>query len=252
MRQLEPREYAAAGPALTEQRHHLAVAALLAGRVPGRVWTDQAAQPTLAVAQVKLHCFVGGGEQADAAEAVLALLEAVVIPEVQAGGQPGVMVHASPAAWAAGLDTALRDLLPESGPRQYYERPVGPDEPPAAPPAGFSLRAADAALLAEPNLAGLEALREEMCSERESVEAFLAQSFGVCAVQGEALAGWCLSEYNLGDRCEVGIATAPPYQRRGLATALTRALLAAAGRHGIWRVGWHCWARNTASAATAR
>ena len=72
----------------------------------------------------------------------------------------------------------------------------------------------------------MEQLREEMCSERPSVEDFLARSFGVCLVDEEqdALAGWCLSEYNCGDRCEVGIEVDEAYQRHGLGTLLARAL----------------------------
>lgn len=255
MQRIELSEAAAVQPVLAEQSApHLAVAALLAGRVPGRLWADDPACPSLALAQTQLHYFVGGGERPGAAAQVQALLADVLLPEAQAAGQPGLMLHASAAAWAAGLDDALRDLLPITEPRQVYTRPVSAALAAPAPPPSFALRPADAALLADESITGLAALREEMCSERESVAAFLAESFGVCAVHlaDRALAGWCLSEYNLPDRCEVGIATAPPYQRQGLATALTHALLAAAGDHGLRQVGWHCWARNTASAATAR
>jgi RimJ/RimL family protein N-acetyltransferase len=60
-----------------------------------------------------------------------------------------------------------------------------------------------------------------------------------------------MSEYNLGDRCEVGIETAPEYRRRGLATLVASAMLKHAADVGIKRVGWHCWADNAASVATA-
>jgi tetratricopeptide (TPR) repeat protein len=90
-----------------------------------------------------------------------------------------------------------------------------------------------------------------MCSERETVEAFLAHSFGVCVVADGALAGWCLSEYNCGLRCEVGIETAEPYRRRGLATAMTLALVEQARTRGYTHVGWHCRSNNAPSAATA-
>ncbi len=95
----------------------------------------------------------------------------------------------------------------------------------------------------------------------------MARSFGIAAVhtgkrtdgkpaagevaEGE-LAGWCLSEYNVGDRCEVGIATLEPFQRRGLAKAMGQAFLRMAYSKGIREVGWHCWKQNIPSAATAR
>lgn len=43
---------------------------------------------------------------------------------------------------------------------------------------------------------GCEDLLEEMSSDRESVEAFLYNSFGVVALKEDPLAGWCHSEYN--------------------------------------------------------
>jgi GNAT superfamily N-acetyltransferase len=98
---------------------------------------------------------------------------------------------------------------------------------------------------------GKEDLMEEMCSERDSVSAFLEHSFGICAFKEKQLAGWCLSEYNFEDRCEVGIATMPPFQRKGLATGMTRAFLKLAHQHGINTVLWHCYASNIGSKRTA-
>ena len=99
---------------------------------------------------------------------------------------------------------------------------------------------------------GIDSVQEEMCSERASVEDFLARSFGICPVYENEIAGWCMSEYNVGDRCEIGIATTPTHQRKGIATLATWYFLAEAQRRGYRRVGWDCWARNEASAATAR
>jgi RimJ/RimL family protein N-acetyltransferase len=83
------------------------------------------------------------------------------------------------------------------------------------------------------------------------VDAFLARCFGFCAVSGRAIAGWCLSEYNQPGRCEVGIATVPAFRRQGIATALTGALVEHALGQGITAIGWHCFASNAPSVATA-
>ena len=110
----------------------------------------------------------------------------------------------------------------------------------------------DADLLAQDSLESITALREETTSERPSMEDFLAKSFGVCALHENALAGWCLSEYNTEGRCEIGIETVSPFRKRGLATALTLALLEHAFAKGYTEVGWHCFKRNAASGNTAR
>ena len=54
-------------------------------------------------------------------------------------------------------------------------------------PDGYELCAVDAALLAR-ELPHTDRLREEMCSERDTVEDFLAESFGVAAVRVDLLA----------------------------------------------------------------
>ena len=91
-----------------------------------------------------------------------------------------------------------------------------------------------------------------MASERTvSVDDFLTHSFGIAAVYEDRLAGWCLSEYNVQDRCEVGIATLETFQRQGLAAAMGCAFLDMARSRGTSEVGWHCWKENLPSAATA-
>ena len=81
---------------------------------------------------------------------------------------------------------------------------------------------------------------------------FFSKSFGLIPVYENQVAGWCLSEYNTGDHCEIGIATLEPHQRKGIATILTKAFLAEAAQRGYRHVGWDCWERNEASASTAR
>jgi RimJ/RimL family protein N-acetyltransferase len=95
-------------------------------------------------------------------------------------------------------------------------------------------------------------LRSEMCSERASVEDFVAKNFGICLVYADEIVSWCLSEYNLGPRCEVGIETVAAYRRRGLGTLVARALVEHALAHGYSQIGWDCWADNRPSAATAQ
>ena len=119
-------------------------------------------------------------------------------------------------------------------------------------PESIHLHMVDADLLANTNLKHLDTLKEEMISERPSVEDFLSKGFGVCAIHENELAGWCLSEYNADGRCEIGIETTSEFRKRGLATALTLAFLEHAFSHNIKEVGWHCFKRNESSAKTAR
>ena len=109
----------------------------------------------------------------------------------------------------------------------------------------------DSGLLERTELTGLVGVVEEMRSERLTVEAFFERSFGYCVVREGAIVGWCMSEYNAGDRCELGIGTAEEHRRRGLATLSGSAVIREAVSRGITDIGWHCHERNMASVATA-
>ena len=80
------------------------------------------------------------------------------------------------------------------------------------------MRRIDKDLLAERHLGNMDDLVKEMHSERPSVQDFLAKSFGYCVLYNDTLVGWCMSEYNTGSRCEIGIETVAGYRRRGIAT----------------------------------
>jgi len=166
-------------------------------------------------------------------------------------GWGAFVVYAGP-EWQPAVPEILSacDHVPSQ--RLYLELDVLRAAPPPPLPPGFRLRPVDGELLAEERMGRLDELRHEMVSECPSVSFFLAHRFGVCLDAGGTLAGWCLSEYDTGPRCEVGIETAPGYRRRGLATHMVLALAAEARARGIARLGWHCYRDNEPSVATAR
>jgi RimJ/RimL family protein N-acetyltransferase len=228
---------------------HLAVEAVLRGVATGRVWTDATAAPMTGVIWVQHRVFLAGAD-ATALNGVVREIAGAA----RERGDWGVGLYAP-----QGVDweRVLHGLVWRRTEREYWEIDAAEWQQRTTEMAagGLVLRAVDAKLVAEAGLGRLEQLREEMCSERVSVEDFLAHSFGVCLVdEGKgALAGWCLSEYNCGGRCEVGIEVVEEYQRRGLGTLLAQALCAEAFvQYRMARVGWHCLAANGASGATAR
>lgn len=227
---------------------HLAVEAVLQGVASGRVWVDDEEAPMAGAIWVQHRMFVVG-------EDIQALNEVVrqVAVAARERGDWGIGVYG-----AAGLawERVLNGVEWRRMEREYWEIAVGDWQQVGIEnrAGGLALRAVDAELLAEAGLGRMNQLREEMCSERVSVEDFLARSFGVCLLdeKGKSLAGWCLSEYNYGGRCEVGIEVVEEYRRRGLGTRLAQALCAEAFGRKMERVGWHCLAANEASGATAR
>jgi len=234
------------------ERSHALVAALFEGCATARLFVDQVAAPRagVIVCNSRVLC-AGDTSQVDFLAEMAHTFSDELIPAHRARGNNAYLVYASEAAWGTVLQQMLsaRQLYP--GTRQYYEMTDFTPKPDLLLPDGFSMQSITSEFLSS-DAAGLDAVREEMCSERASVEEFLARSFGLCPVHSNEVAGWCMSEYNVGERCEIGIATAEKHQRQGIATLSTWFFLAEAHRRGYRRVGWDCWTRNIPSVATAR
>ena len=254
--ELTPDRFSITTPLFQAMDHHLAISSIMAGLTPARIFVDEETHPTSLMAWVgHRHILAGVPDNAVFNTEIARVFEQVVIPHKLARGLRWMSLYYAPEQWSDSIEKHLlpgRNLIPSF--RQYYSTNTSDNVTDCEShelPEGFELRAVDAGLLKLTHLRNLESLKEEMCSERPTVTDFLDKSFGVCIVTRDELAGWCLSEYNCADRCEIGIETGEAYRRLGLATAMTRALVDIARARGVRQVGWHCRADNRPSAATA-
>jgi len=236
----------------TLERTHALVAAFFEGNATARLFVDTPAGPQagMIVCNSRVLC-AGDASQNAFIDEMERLFSTELIPAHTARGNDAYLVYWSGDGW----DSAVQRLFPAHtlyhGTRQYYETTDLMVNTGLQLPDGFSMQLITSEFMAS-DIKGLDAVREEMRSERASVEDFLARSFGICPVYENEIAGWCMSEYNVGTRCEIGIATASDHQRKGIATLATSHFLAEARRRGYTQVGWDCWTRNEASSATAR
>lgn len=253
MDKLEAGEYILARPVLQPLDIHLAVQALLEGSSPGEIYVDDRHEPMSAFAQTMGRYFLSGVSDNDEFNlAVKARFDERIYPEALEREEDGFTLYYAPDGWGEVIkEVILRDKHPIEARRLYYRFKKLKHEWRAMIAEGFSLLAVDRSLLEGKTLENLADLKAEMQSERPSVEAFLEKSFGYCVRHENELVAWCLSEYNSGGRCEVGIETQEDYRRRGLATITTSALVERALKEGITEIGWHCYAGNEASIATA-
>jgi GNAT superfamily N-acetyltransferase len=233
------------------ERSHALVSAFFEGCATTRLFVDQVDVPqsALIVCNSRVLC-AGDVSQIDFLDKMARTFSDELIPAHRARGNDAYLVYASGETWNTALPHLFSGRQLYHGTRQYYEITDFTPKSDLQLPDGFTMHPITPEFLSS-EISGLNAVREEMCSERASVEDFLAHSFALCPVHSNEVAGWCMSEYNVGDRCEIGIATTEKHQRKGLATLTTWAFLAEAHRRGYTRVGWDCWERNVASVATA-
>lgn len=253
MDKLEAGEYILARPVLQPLDIHLAVDALLEGSSPGEIYVDDRQEPRSAFARTMGRYFLSGVSDNDVFNlAVKARFDVRIYPEALERGVDGFTLYYAPDGWGEVIkEVILKDKHPVEDRRQYYRFKKLKHDWRVMTADGFSVLTVDRSLLEGKTLENLDDLKAEMQSERPSVEAFLEKSFGYCVRHENELVAWCLSEYNRGVRCEVGIETQEDYRRRGLATITTSALVERALKEGVTEIGWHCYSGNEASIATA-
>ena len=251
--QIPASESASLKPLCDPLNYHLVIDSILAGHTPGKIFADHPTDPQAAWISFKHHCFLVGSPDLPAFNHALQSYHAQsYLPEARAQSQEAMLFDCHPAGWEALLELLIPGYPSRRYQRQYFTcQSLGQDWRKLLPD-GFALVQVNASLLAQTQLGNLEAVREEMRSERTSIEDFLTNSFGFCIQREDELVAWAFSEYNTGGRCEVGIATVEKYRRIGLGTVTALALVEYALASGYHTIGWHCWANNLPSAALAR
>ncbi len=252
MHQLDKPEYERVRRLYDPMDYHLALKGILDGSVLGQVYVDNPEHPQAALIRRKHRFYLAGSANDDEFnEEVRRLFAETVLPQAKASGMRMLLLYYSGASWENEIDLGLPTISPIKVWRQYYVFKRLRHDWRALPPADMTMTDVDQALLTRGELKNLDVLTEEMCSERESVEDFIARSFGVCLIRGAEIVGWCLSEYNQADACEIGIETIEAYQRRRLATATASALVERALAQGITHIGWDCFTNNIPSVRAA-
>ena len=243
MYELKAAEYDKVAPLFQPMDCHLAVRAAIEGNVPARVYADRSIRPQSALIWIKHRFYLSGSEDnVQFNDALHRFFVETIYPQMLESGGESFVLYCAPESWEDKIEGLLGAKRLVQSQRQYYTFRELKNDWRELLPGGVTLAFVDEALLAQEHLANLDDLVEEICSERPSVADFLEKSFGVCLIDGDELAGWCLSEYNVADRCEVGIGTVEAYRRRGFATAMASALIEHALSQGVFQIGWHCYA----------
>ncbi|GAC1453055.1 MAG: hypothetical protein PVSMB4_13750 [Ktedonobacterales bacterium] len=252
--QLSSDDFARASPLFGSESLHLAVMSALAGESPAELYVDHPRDPHAGFLLLWNERMFLAGEPHDGsfASAVAGLLHDRYTPRAYDGASFNRFIVYDRPGWEAYLPALFADLESFRAEREYYHLLVTAPAVQSPLPPDFRVCQIDAALAADVSLGNHKLLLDETQSEAPSVAAFLEHRFGYCIQHGADVVAWCLSEYNHGHRCELGIETLPPYQRQGLAQAVARATIARAQRTGITEVGWDCWKRNLPSSALAR
>ncbi len=251
---LSPTEYAKLQELCDLFDNYLAVSAIIAGETPAQVYVDDMNIPTVALLfpwdghRVYL---VGETHNEQLIQEIKRALFSFFSPFKKQGRSYEFLIYYASSLWEPHFSSLCEGMETRVARRQYYGITQVLPRWQEYLPAAWLLRRIDAQLLGEQQLRYLPELIEEVHSESPSVQDFLARKFGYCVQEDHTLLGWCLSEYNHEDRCEVGIETMSQYRKLGVGVITASALIAHALAQGITKIGWHCWKDNEPSSALA-
>ena len=248
---LQPADHHRALPLLEGHDHLLLLEAVLAGMAPGYVCVDDPARPrALFASGPEGHYVLGDPETDGFRDALASYIRDELLPGARADGWASFNLYHEP-EWEQAVGELLPDQVLVRNSQRYFQFQGSLRDWRATLPDGVVAVPIDAALLARDDLGNVAWLRDFCEGDYASLEAFLAEGFGMCLVgDGEALS-WCTTDCVVGQRAEIGITTAPEHRRKGYGAAVAAANIEEAQRRGIRQVGWHCFQQNLASAATA-
>ena len=246
---LTSKQYDVLMPLVAPQDYHLTLRSIFQGKTSARVYVDRVQQPQAAFLWNRGKAWLLGSPIDPFNDDLLDTLESSYFKILREHEADHFRLHYDD-VWGSVLDQVFPGFKREEYLRSYFHLNASGVNWDADPPPGFRIIKIDEALLAS-EYGNIDLVRDETVSERDSVEDFLESSFGYAAMKGDELVSWCMSEYNAGHRCELGIATIERYQGKGLATQTARAVIGYAVRQGVGDIGWHCWKNNEPSVRTA-
>jgi len=226
--------------------HNLSSVSIMKGLTGSKVYADSL-YPTWLVTYSNSRILVSGDlgnpEVVDA-------IQRVVDKGVESGRR-GFVIYYPKDPKKTGIGERIQNIIPYPNLRNYYVQELGKKTNPVKQLTGYRIEQITDSLLEE-GYENNELVENEMRSERKSVQDFLDKSFGFCAIHGDVIAAWCMSEYNANNRFEIGIETHPDHRRKGLALQTARNCINHGIENGYTQVGWHCWVKNEPSNKLAK
>jgi RimJ/RimL family protein N-acetyltransferase len=239
--ELRLEEYSRIWPIFRElAEYNLFIKTVIKGFTPGRVLVDDAVDPQTAYMDTPEGSFVAGDPENAGFNSALREETPYLID-----------LSVNPDSWESKVGEIVRNKGVRRHLYRYYtfeERKMG-DWSSRIPP-NYEFRRVNAEIL-NSGLKNLDEVSHGIEKNWYSTEEFLEKGFYFIIVHGDAIVSRCNSDCVSGNRCELGVWTAPAYRGRGLATLVAAGTVDYCLSRGISRIGWHCIDTNIGSIRVA-
>jgi RimJ/RimL family protein N-acetyltransferase len=228
---------------------------MLAGNTAGELWNvAQNGEPPLLILWDKgndVFYLAGDGPERSSLSALAQFLSVRLLPQARAHGVRRCKARALSPSLAENLPRLFSGIEFHPSRTHFSVHDAACQVTVPAPDlSDLMLLPISPSLLSSDELADADYVREEIRGMWPSEDRFNERGFGTLAVVDSAVVCWCTAEYVGPTHCGIGIATAPRYQCRGIATATAARFVREAGARGLIPC-WECDAANTASVRVA-
>ena len=258
MIELQLKEFEKVRGLFAEVDYNLNCMAVITGINSGRIWVDSKEKPTCGflVDNVWSYFLAGDSNNKEFNTSIGRILKDELF--LQAEKKEGInqgewIMYFKSKDWFDKIESEFAIKDPMALRRYYYvfEKLLIPNWRTEIPK-GFAMREIDASLLKEEKIENIDEMKWWMKTNYETEEKFLEKGLGVCLIEEstKTLASWCLSDWIVENKIEIGIVTARKYRRRGFAAFCTAAMVELCQEKN-YQIGWHCGQENEGSWRTA-
>jgi hypothetical protein len=224
--------------------YSLSIRALLRGNSPGCIFVDQVAQPRTALALTVEGYLLAGASDNPGTNAALRefLRDNIFTGRLTVNVDEWMCLAVHPQAWEARLPELIPTHEVETVLRYHYLCRAVKYDWRAHLPEGYTVQRIDRDVLNNVGVTVLPEVARFLSLEATwgTLDNFLAQGLGFCAVHAGEVVAWCFGVCAAEGQIELGIVTALAHRRRGLAAAVAAATAEGALQQGFSVVGWHC------------
>ena len=246
--ELQINDYEKVKGLFNEFEHHISVRGVLEGYVPGRVFSYK--DYSSAVIINAQGIFLGGAYENHSffQEMNEVVKNDILCKLAEEDTVDYVVFYSEEASAEIAINCMFEGCDPMKSLRMVYSNDMSNISGELAQ----CIRQVDKQLLNSTDMPGLDGVIEEIQGNWRSVDEFLVKGFGCVAVKDDEIIGWCLTDWVVGEDCEIGIETYPDYRNQGYGRQMTLGTLLLAKQKGIKRTGWQCWYDNEGSINTAK
>ena len=251
---LQKDDYALITPFLNTSHLSLNILPIIHQTFAGEIWVDDLSSPSCAYIFDSRHGHFLIGNIDDNLHSLIDFLRDLFKTRFMIPGTFFSLLYAQ--QWSKLLTSS--DHLPITGAklkrRQLYRlNKSNIHDWRSTVPEGFTIVPFTEEVLVQ-NLKNTRFVVDELVHMWGNINNFFKIGFGICAIYQNSLAGFCLGEYfvtaNKVRMFGIGIETFPEFERKGVATAMTSALIEM-GLRNNYKIYWDCFKDNIGSVKTA-